>query len=235
MNKIRFQYLKILLICLPIFTYQSSLKSETKLFEEIVTGLSEKGPYIDFLKNINSDNKLGIRINYLPEDFFTHKNIYIEGRNIEANYLGIGLTYQHHLFKEESKSNFYIQGNVEVSKLNLVHKIDLTKETYSYRNLSLTCSACGNLTIQTDPDKIYFIPSIHLGYKYKNTKNFHTNVSLGIQLISPGRLENFTDTEYPLPSFVQSKVDDWMIKTQNLVDNYGEIQPSINVGFTYVF
>ena len=114
-------------------------------------------------------------------------------------------------------------------------KIDLTKETYSYRNLTLSCSACGNLTIQTDPDKIYFIPSIYLGYKYKKTKNFHTNISLGIQLVSPGQLENFTDTEYPLPSFVQSKVDEWMTKTQNLVDTYGEIQPSINLGFGYVF
>ena len=235
MKKIRFHDLRVLLICLSISTYQSSLKSETKPFEEIGTGLSEKGIYLDFSRNINSDNKLGIRVNYLPKDFFTHQNIYIEGRNIKANYFGVGLIYQHHFLEEESKSNFYIQGNVEFSNLNLVHKIDLTKETYSYRNLSLTCSACGNLTIQTDPDKIYFIPSIHLGYKYKNTKNFHTNVSLGVQLISSGQLENFTDTEYPLPSFVQSKVDEWMTKTQDLVDTYGEIQPSINVGFTYVF
>ena len=235
MKRIRFHYLRICLICLPIFTYQSSLKSDTKLFENIGTGLSEKGIYLDFLRNINSENKIGIRVNYLPKDFLTHKNIYIEGRNIKANYFGVGLIYQHHFSEEDSKSNFYIQANAEVSKLNLVHKIDLTKETYYYRNLSLTCSACGNLTIQTDPDKIYFIPSIHLGYKYKNSKNFHTNVSLGIQLISSGQLENFTDTEYPLPSFVQSKVDDWMTKTQNLVETYGKIQPSINVGFSYIF
>ena len=235
MKKIRFKYLKILLICLPIFTYQSSLKSETNLFEEIGTGLSEKGIYLDFIRNINSENNLGIRINYLPEDFFTHNNIYIEGRNIKANYFGIGLIYQRHFLNEESKSNFYFQTNAEFSNLHLLHKIDLTKETYSYRNLSLSCSACGNLTIQTDPEKIYFIPSIHLGYIYKNTKNFHTNISLGIQLISSVQLENFTDTEYPLPSFVQSKVDEWMTKTQDLVDTYVEIQPSINVGFTYDF
>ena len=137
--------------------------------------------------------------------------------------------------EEKSKSNFYIQANAEVSKLNLDHKIDLTKETYSYVNLSLSCPACGNLTIQTDPDKIYFIPSIHLGYKYKNTQNFHTNVSLGMQFISSGQLENFTDTEFPLPSYVQSKVDEWMTKTQDLVDTYGEIQPTINLGFNYIF
>lgn len=235
MRKIRLRYLKIILICFPIFTYQNSLKSETKLFEEVGSGLSEKGIYLDFIRNINSENKLGIRINYLPRDFFTHENIYIEGRNIETNYFGIGLIYQHHFLQKESKSNFYIQANAEVSNINLFHKIDLTKETYSYRNLSLSCSACGNLTMQSDPDKIYFIPSIHLGYKFKNTKNFNTNISLGIQFISLGQLENFTDTEYPLPSYVQSQVDEWIRKTQDLVDSYSEIQPSIYVGFSYVF
>ena len=47
--------------------------------------------------------------------------------------------------------------------------------------------------------------------------------------------ENFTDTEFPLPSYVQSKVDEWMTKTQDLVDTYGEIQPTINLGFNYIF
>lgn len=233
-RKIRLRYLKILLV-LFTFTTRNSVKSDPKLFEEIGSGLSEKGIYLDFIKVLNPKKKLGIRINYLPKDFFTHKNIYVENRNITADYFGIGLLYQHNFLQKESKSNFYFQGNAEFSNLNLSHEIDLTKETYSYRNLSLTCSACGNLTIQTDPEKIYFIPSAYLGYKYKNTKNFHTNISLGIQYISPAQLENFTDTEYPLPSYVQTKIDEWMNKTQDLVDSYNKIQPSINVGFSYIF
>ena len=50
-----------------------------------------------------------------------------------------------------------------------------------------------------------------------------------------GRLENFTNTEYNLPSYVQTRVDDWVQKSQNKVDNYSEFQPSINVGFSYSF
>ena len=55
MKKIRFNYLKILLICLSIFTCQNSLKSENKPFEEISSGLSEKGIYLDFINRSKVD------------------------------------------------------------------------------------------------------------------------------------------------------------------------------------
>ena len=187
------------------------------------------------MKNLNEKNKFGIRVNYLPENFFTHKNIYVEGRNVKAKYFGIGMLYQYKFLPPESRSNFYLQANADISKFKVFHNIDLTKETYSSNNLTFTCSACGNLTIQTDPNKIYFVPSISLGYKFKNTEKLTTNVSLGLQYISPGKLENFTDTEYPLPSYVQSRVDSWMKKTQDLIDSYSNIQPSINIGISYSF
>ena len=109
------------------------------------------------------------------------------------------------------------------------------KETYTYDNLQVTCSACGILTIQTDPDKFHIIPTISLGYQYKNTSNLKTNLSVGIQYIEPGKLENFTNTQYNLPSYVQTRVDDWVQKTQNKIDKYSEFQPSINIGFSYSF
>ena len=209
--------------------------SEKKIFAEIGTGLSEKGIYLDFIKNGNKKNIFGIRINYLPEDFFTHKEIYVDGRNVKAEYFGLGMLYQHHFLSPESRSNFYLQANADISTFKLSHDIDLTKETYNHNNLQVTCSACGILTIQTDPDKVNIIPTVSLGYQYKITQNFKTNISLGIQYIDPGSLENFTNTQYSLPSYVQSRVDDWVQKTQNKIDKYSEFQPSINVGFSYSF
>ena len=208
---------------------------EKKIIDEIGSGLSEKGINLDFMKNLTEKNKFGIRVNYLPENFFTHKNIYVDGRNVKAKYFGMGMLYQYKFLPPESRSNFYLQANADISNFKVFHNIDLTKETYSSNNLTLTCSACGNLTIQTDPNKIYFVPSISLGYKFKNTEKLTTNVSLGLQYISPGKLENFTDTEYPLPSYVQSRVDSWMKKTQDLIDSYSNIQPSINIGISYSF
>ncbi len=209
--------------------------SGEKIFNEIGMGLSEKGMYFDFIKNSNSKNTFGIRVNYLPQDFFTHKDIYVDDSNIKAKYFGIGMLYQSYLLPKESKSNFYLQANVDFSTFKLSHDIDLTKETYTDNNLQLTCSACGILTIQTDPDKVHIIPTISFGYQYKNTPNFKTNLLLGIQYIDPGSLENFTNTTYALPSYVQTKVDDWVQKTQNKVDKYSELQPSINLGFSYSF
>ena len=209
--------------------------SEKKIFAEIGTGLSEKGIYLDFIKNGNKKNIFGIRINYLPEDFFTHKEIYVDGRNVKAEYFGLGMLYQHYFLSPESRSNFYLQANADISTFKLSHDIDLTKETYNHNNLQVTCSACGILTIQTDPDKVNIIPTVSFGYQYKITQNFKTNISLGIQYIDPGSLENFTNTQYSLPSYVQSRVDDWVQKTQNKIDKYSEFQPSINVGFSYSF
>ena len=212
-----------------------SKDSRKSIIAEIGTGLSEKGMYLDFIKHSNSKNRFGIRVNYLPEDFFTHQDIYVDDTNVKAEYFGIGMLYKHYLFPEESRSNFYLQANADISTFKLSHNIDLTKETYTEDNIQFTCSACGILTIQTDPDKVHIVPTISLGYQFKNTPNFKTNLSLGVQYIDPGSLENFTNTKYPLPIFVQSKVDEWMQATQNKIDEYSEFQPSISLGFSYSF
>ena len=209
--------------------------SRKRIIEEIGAGLSEKGIYLDFLKNSASKNTFGIRINYLPEDFFTHQEIYVDDTNIKAEYFGIGILYQRYLLSKESRSNFYLQANADISTFKLSHKIDLTKEAYTDGNIKVTCSACGILTIQTDPDKVHVIPTINLGYQYKVTPNFKTNLSLGVQYIDFGKVENFTNTEYNLPSYVQTRVDKWVQKSQNKVDKYSEFQPSINLGFSYIF
>ena len=145
------------------------------------------------------------------------------------------MLYKNYFLSPESRSNFYIQANADISTFKLSHNIDLTKETYTQNNIKYTCSACGILTIQTDPDKVHIIPNISLGYQYKIKPNFKTNLSIGIQYIDFGTLENFTNTEYNLPSYVQTRVDDWVQKSQNKVDNYSEFQPSINIGFSYSF
>ena len=226
--------IKLILLLISSFLSKGATASE-KIFNEIGTGLSEKGIYLDFIKNSDSKNTFGIRVNYLPEDFFTHQDIYIDDTNVKAEYFGIGMLYKYYLFPKESRSNFYLQANADISTFKLSHNIDLTKETYTSNNIQYTCSACGILTIQTDPDKVHIIPTISLGYQYKNTPNLKTNISLGLQYIDLGSLENFTNTEYNLPSYVQTRVDSWVKKSQNKVDKYSEFQPSINVGFSYIF
>ena len=220
---------------IKVETQRKNKVSDKKIVEEIGTGLSEKGIYLDFIKNSKKKNTFGIRVNYLPEDLFTHKNIYVDDRNVKATFFGIGMLYQRYLLPKESRSNFYLQGNVDISTFKLSHNIDLTKETYTHNNLQVTCSACGILTIQTDPDKVHIIPTISLGYQYKIKPNFKTNLSVGVQYIDPGSLENFTNTKYNLPSYVQTRVDNLVQKTQNKIDKYSEFQPSINIGFSYSF
>ena len=102
--------------------------SEKRIIEEIGTGLSDKGIYLDLLKNLYAKNQFGIRVNYLPENFFTHKDIYVDDTNVFAEYFGVGMLYKRFLLPNDSKSNFYFQANADVSTLKLSHKKDLTKE-----------------------------------------------------------------------------------------------------------
>ena len=214
--------------------------SERKIFGEIGTGLSEKGIYLDFIKNANKKNKFGIRVNYLPDNFFTHKEIFVDGKNVKAQYVGLGMIYQHHFLSPESRSNFYVQANADIANLKFFHKIDLSKETKTIGNSNAVakCSACGTLTIQTDPDAVYLIPSLSFGYQYKITKNFKTNISAGIQFLNLSDLESFLG-EGAIPdnqrNWVQPRVNNYVEKSQKKIDKYSEFQPSINIGFSYAF
>ena len=99
----------------------------------------------------------------------------------------------------------------------------------------MKCDYCGNLTIQTNPKRINIIPSLGIGYQLKNTEKLKTNIFIGIQYIEPGSLDNFNDSSNGLPPWLQERVDNWVKKTQDLVDSYNNFQPSINVGFSYLF
>ena len=212
--------------------------SEKKILAEIGTGFSEKGIYLDFIKNANKKNIFGIRVNYLPEDFFTHKEIYVDGRNVKVEYFGLGMLYQHHFLSPESRSNFYVQANADISKLKFFHEIDLSKETRTVGNIVSTCTSCGILTIQTDPNAVYLVPSLSLGYQYKITENFRTNISAGIQYLNPSNLESHLGKDAvppPVRSWVQPRIDNYIEKSQKKIDKYSEFQPSINVGFSYSF
>ena len=212
--------------------------SRKKIFEEIGTGLSEKGIYLDFLKNSKAKNTFGIRVNYLPEDFFTHKNIYVDDRNVKAEYFGIGMLYQRYLLPKESRSNFYLQANADISSLKLSHNIDLSKESRTVGNVVTSCSSCGILTIETNPNAVYLIPSLSLGYQYKISENFKTNISAGIQYLNPSNLE-YHLSEGAIPnsyrSWMDPRINNYVEKSQKKIDNYSEFQPSINVGFSYSF
>lgn len=225
---------KIILFNLMLFNSNFVL-AEDNLLDELGSGLSEKGMYIDFLREVNSNNKLGIRVNYLPQDFLTHKNIYIEDRKVKSEYFGLGLIYQYKLLPPKSRSNFYLQANVDISAYRLFHKIDLTKETRTAGPITAECDYCGNLTIQTNPKRINIIPSLGIGYQLKNTEKLKTNIFIGMQFIEPGSLENFNDSSNGLPPWLQARVDNWVKKTEDKINSYSNLQPTINIGFNYSF
>lgn len=239
---ISIKYIFLLSKLLFIFFSSTFVKStyglENKIFDEIGNGLSEKGIYLDFIKNVHKKNRLGVRINYLPEDFITHKKIYFEDRNVNTEYLGIGLLVKHFFLSEEARSNFYFLANADISSIKIYHKIDLSKETRTEGNIQIRCSACGTLKIEADPDKVYIIPSLGLGYQFKNTPNFFTNISLGLQYVNLGNLQ-YSVSKNGIPPTMKDwlipRIDNYVKGSQDKINSYSKFQPTISLGFSYLF
>ena len=229
---------KLLFISFSSTFVKSTYGLENKIFDEIGNGLSEKGIYLDFIKNVHKKNRLGVRINYLPEDFITHKKIYFEDRNVNTEYLGIGLLVKHFFLSEEARSNFYFLANADISSIKIYHKIDLSKETRTEGNIQIRCSACGTLKIEADPDKVYIIPSLGLGYQFKNTPNFFTNISLGLQYVNLGNLQ-YSVSKNGIPPTMKDwlipRIDNYVKGSQDKINSYSKFQPTISLGFSYLF
>ena len=233
-----FLLFNLLFIFFPSTFVKSTYGLENKIFDEIGNGLSEKGIYLDFIKNVHKKNRLGVRVNYLPEDFITHKKIYFEGRNVNTEYFGIGILVKHYFLSEEARSNFYFLANADISSIKAYHKIDLSKETRTEGNIQIRCSACGTLKIESDPNKVHFIPSLSLGYQFKNTPNFSTNISLGLQFVNLGNLQ-YTVSKNGIPptmkDWIMPRIDNYVKNSQDKLNSYSKFQPTISLGFSYLF
>ena len=114
-------------------------------------------------------------------------------------------------------------------------RIDLTKEHYPLGALTFTCSACGNLEIETDSNEFIFIPSILLGYQTKINDKTNLQLSVGAQYINTPSLQWKTDTEFPPPSYVRNKIDQWVGETEDYIDSLSGIVPTAKIGITYSF
>ena len=60
-------------------------------------------------------------------------------------------------------------------------------------------------------------------------------IFIGMQFIEPGSLENFNDSSNGLPPWLQARVDNWVKKTEDKINSYSNLQPTINIGFNYSF
>tara|TARA_E500000331_G_scaffold347405_1_gene387563 strand:+ start:130 stop:861 length:732 start_codon:yes stop_codon:yes gene_type:complete len=227
------QKLLAFLFALSFFSPSFAEDLNKKKIDGVNLGISEKGTYFEIFQDFNRKNQFGLGLNYLDtEAIGIETDLY---GNDSINNFGLNLNYRRFFNNQSSKSSFYFQLSGDVTSYSVQTKIDLTKETFSSGGLNFTCSACGELTIETEPNQISFIPSILIGYQKKVTDSVGLNFSLGAQYIQMPKLEWETNTTFEPPSYVRNQIDKWVDDTQELVDSFSNIIPTAKIGLYYLF
>ena len=223
----------LIIVILSFFSKNALAEIDNKLLSGVSTGISEKGNYIELFSNINNSDQIGLGINYLnTEALGIETGLY---GNDSFNNFGISLNFRRFFLKKKKRSSLYYQLSGEYTSFSFLTKIDLEKESYQVDALTFSCSACGNLIIETEPDQIIFIPSFLVGYQYRLNHSFALHMSLGAQYLKNPKLQWSTDNSYEYPDYVSDQIDIWVDDAQDLVDSISSILPTAKIGISYLF
>ena len=166
----------------PVLVNSTTSKKSKKLFSlnNLVLGIAEKGGYLGFIKDIGKKNQLELGYNYLNIDisrfFTTNSDVRIKNSSFK-------FALRRFLTKNPNKTGFYIEGNGDLSKLNIYSDYSLTNNDSSFGTLSVSCSACGSLYVNLE-DRYNFIPSLLVGHRRKINKRLFLDLKAGIQYIN---------------------------------------------------
>ena len=201
----------------------------------ITTSLSEKGFNFGIIKNTFKKKQFNIGITYFDSKFLPFDIKYNNERNLQFRNIGLNIGFKRFLTGDWLSSRIYMGFNGEVLSTSLKSKINMANESYKSGNLTFTCSACGNLLIETDPGKLVFIPSFTLGYEKKIRQNLKADIGLGFQYINLPAIVWSIDNNYKLPSHVSSRVDNWVADLNNFKDSIPKFMPTLKFGLSYIF
>jgi len=208
----------------------------------ITASLSEKGFNFGIFKNLSNKNQLNIGIIYfnsklLPFDIkYNDDRIkYNDNRKLQYKNIGLNLGYKRFLTGDFSTSGLYLGLNGEVISPSLKSRINMENESYQSGNITITCSSCGDILIETDPGKLVFIPSLTLGYETMIRQNLKADFGLGLQYINIPEIVWSEDNDYGLPIQLSSRVDEGVADLNNYKDSISNVIPTLKVGLTYKF
>ena len=228
---------KINSLILFIFSISLNLPNLASPLEPdgLSTSLSEKGFNFGIFKNTSKKNQFNIGVTYIDSKLLPFDIEYKSNRNLQFKNIGLNLGFKRFLTGDLLTSGIYMGLNGEVISPSLISRINMANESYKSGGITFTCSACGNLLIETDPGKLVFIPSLTLGYETKIRQNLKADLSLGIQYVSfPDIVWNYEE-DYELPSELSSRVDEGVADLNDDIDSIPNIIPTLKVGLTYMF
>ena len=220
--------------------YAENLSKRNKLFSlnELKLGLAEKGGYIGIAKNLGKKNQFEIGYNYLNLDisrfFTTNSKVKIKNSSFK-------MALRRFLTKKSNKQGFYLEGSGDLSKLDIYSDYSLTNEDSSFGTLSVSCSACGTLYVNSE-EKYNLIPSILFGYRRNITKRVALDLKAGVQYINVPKftwkaIQQDGSTYYPpfIYTRIEEEANDEVEILNNKVEGIPKFLPTVGLNLIYRF
>ena len=201
----------------------------------IAASLSEKGFDFGVFKNLSNKNQLNIGIFYFDSKILPFDIKFSDDRNLQYKNIGLNLGFKRFLTGDVLTSGIYMGLNGEVLSPSLKSRINMENESYKSGKLTITCSDCGDIVVETDPGKLVFIPSLTLGYETKIRQNLKADFGIGLQYINLPDIVWSEDNDYGLPSQLSSRADEGVEDLNDYKDSIPNVIPTLKVGLTYMF
>ena len=99
--------------------------------------------------------------------------------------------------------------------------------------MEVTCSACGILTVETDPNKLIFIPSLTIGYQKKINKRLYTNIEVGAQYIKLAEVIWSTNIGQDYPTFIEEEINEVVYDINAIRNDIINIIPTAKITLSY--
>jgi hypothetical protein len=113
--------------------------------------------------------------------------------------------------------------------------VDLGEQVYDVGVLTMTCRTCGKIEVKTKSNSYQVIPSLMLGFQKKINKNFNFTISAGVQYIDIPDVIWEASNSNNFPPYVNNKIDSIIENSNQRLDKYGNIIPTIKLSTNFMF
>ena len=220
--------------------YSEVPRKKNKFFSlnDLTLGLAEKGGFLGIAKNVGKKNQFELGYNYLNLDisrfFTTNSKVKIKNSSFK-------FALRRFFTKKSTKQGFYLEGSGDLSKLDIYSDYSLTNEDSSFGSLSVSCSACGTLYVNSE-DRYNLIPSILLGYRRNISKRIALDLKAGVQYVNVPKftwkaIQQDGTTYYPpfIYTRIEEEANDEVGILNNKLEDIPKFLPTVGINLIFRF
>tara|TARA_Y100001978_G_C23687047_1_gene432507 strand:- start:47 stop:346 length:300 start_codon:yes stop_codon:yes gene_type:complete len=99
----------------------------------------------------------------------------------------------------------------------------------------MTCRTCGKIKVKTKNNDYQIIPSLLFGFQKKVRQNFNLTISAGFQYIDIPTFTWEASNRNNLPPYVHNKIHSIIRNSNESLERYGNIIPTIKLSTSFIF